>query len=118
MTAAPATLTYGTSSWNTAQAVTAVDDPDWFDERVTVRHTAASGDMRFTYAARTRENVTVRDPETTGRPTGSARWTNTSGGLSDHPSLATSALKATETPQRVRMVRNAPPLSNLLSILE
>ena len=105
VTVAPDRLTYSTSNWNTAQTVTvtAASDADWFDETVTVSHTptAAAG---FTYAARSGENVTVtvRDPETT-RPS-TTSWRNTAAGYTQFPSVATSVLKATDTPQRVSLV--------------
>ena len=73
--AVPAALTFSTTTWNTAQAVTvtptsAADDDDGVDPAaVTVSHTAASSDASYTIAsARATEQVTVtiEDDETPG----------------------------------------------------
>ena len=69
------TLTFSTTSWNTAQAVTVsptndADDVDGVDETVTIQHTAAagSGDQLFSFVALpiNAVTVTIDDDETPG----------------------------------------------------
>ena len=61
LTASPDTLTFDATTWSTAQTVTvtARGDTDAVDDTVTVRHSAASGDARFTLAAQPSFDVTV-----------------------------------------------------------
>ena len=69
LTASPDTLTFQSTDWNTAQTVTltAKADPNTVDETVTVRHSGASGQSRFTFAASAATDVTVmiEDNDTT-----------------------------------------------------
>ena len=66
VTAEPASLTFSTSNWNTAQTVTvsAAEDADALEDTATVTHTVAGGD----YAAITAQDVavTVTDNDTPG----------------------------------------------------
>ena len=62
VTVVPTSLTYGATTWNTAQTVTAtaVHDDDGVGETVTVSHTTTSSDASYTIAsARAAESVTV-----------------------------------------------------------
>ena len=61
LAASPDTLTFDATTWSTAQTVTltARGDTDAVDDTVTVRHSTASGDARFTLAAQPSFDVTV-----------------------------------------------------------
>ena len=63
ITVAPASLSFSTSNWNNAQMVTvsAAEDDDISDEKVTLTHTAAGGNYDSMTAKLT---VTVRDDDT------------------------------------------------------
>ena len=69
VTANPASLTFSTSNWETAQTVTvsAAEDGDLLRDTATVTHTVAGGDYAVRNRARRRSvAVTVRDNDTPG----------------------------------------------------